>query len=467
MANLECVVAISGEQGIYKEEGGPFYYRARPEMIKILTAAGIDLLATANNHCGDYGSAALLEQGRWLNAVGLGFAGSGANFDAAFAPVIRSTGTLNVAVFSIDATQRTFASDQHRPGSAYLPPDDPALWQSIMIPRIAAAREHAHVVLVAVHWGDNYVEEPAKQQIRLGHALIRSGADAILGSSAHVLQGIEIYRGRPILYDAGNLLFDAMGSKQPDGGVFQLHLSESGVVKMVFIPVRLGFGFSEQRSGQEAVAATSRFAVKCAALGIKLVTMEDGSGTVHIEPSLRPSRKLIPAPLSRYDHKVLDEPWTLPPNWQVDEVPEDARIPSRQFGPLWLLGLRLRPTELTSRRMLYVESFWRAEERMEDNIRLDFRGIPVGPSSMEPWGEGMDHDPCDWLLPTSGWQPGVIYRDFYGLRPGYLPEWRNVDLQLAVGTISRKAIVEPLKLPHFVKLSIPGKGGWRKAHPGK
>ena len=67
-----------------------------------------------------------------------------------------------------------------------------------MIPRIAAARELAHVVLVAVHWGDNYVEEPAKQQkIRLGHALIRSGADAILGSSAHVLQGIEIYRGRP------------------------------------------------------------------------------------------------------------------------------------------------------------------------------------------------------------------------------------------------------------------------------
>ena len=55
MANLECVVAISGEQGIDKEEGGPFYYRARPEMIKILTAAGIDLLATANNHCGDYG----------------------------------------------------------------------------------------------------------------------------------------------------------------------------------------------------------------------------------------------------------------------------------------------------------------------------------------------------------------------------------------------------------------------------
>ena len=95
----------------------------------------------------------------------------------------------------------------------------------------------------------------------------------------------------------------------------------------------------------------------------------------------------------------------VPPIGRLTRCREAPRLPSRQFGPLWLLGLRLRPTELTSRQMLYVELFWRAEERMEDNIRLDFRGIPVGPSSMEPWGEGMDHDPCDWLLPTSGWQP--------------------------------------------------------------
>src|SRR3712207_8884617 len=51
--------------------------RSRPELLAVFAAAGIDVVCTANNHSGDYGSAALLEQGRVLDGMNLGHAGSG------------------------------------------------------------------------------------------------------------------------------------------------------------------------------------------------------------------------------------------------------------------------------------------------------------------------------------------------------------------------------------------------------
>lgn len=77
---------------------------------------------------------------------------------------------------------------------------------------------------------------------------------------------------------------------------------------------------------------------------------------------------------------------------------------------------------------------------------------------MKPWGRSMDHDPCDWMLPTSRWKPGVIYRDYYGLRPPYLKDWENVDLQLTANVISRKQRTRPVPLPFVVKLAVPDKG---------
>src|SRR5690606_6701889 len=92
IVNLECVIATQGEQGVRKGEDGPYYYRARPEMLRVLAATGVDMVATANNHSGDYGPQALMEQGRWLDALGIAHAGGGAHREAAFSPVIRRAG---------------------------------------------------------------------------------------------------------------------------------------------------------------------------------------------------------------------------------------------------------------------------------------------------------------------------------------------------------------------------------------
>ncbi|MBN8432022.1 CapA family protein [Microbulbifer salipaludis] len=449
LVNLECVVATTGEQGVDKGEKSPYYYRARPEMLKLLCRAQIDGVTTANNHSGDYGNQALLEQGFWLNAVGIGHTGSGANLEAALQPLIRPAGDLNVAIFSLDATQATFAAGTRQPGCAFLSLRNPQAWAQLLQPRIAAARRRAHVVVVAVHWGDNLETEPGAAEIAVGHQIIDAGADAVLGTSAHILQGIEIYKHRPIIHDAGDLLFDSVRKTLKDSGIFQLSLSHRGVEKVLFFPVGSGFGFSHQLTGLGAGAVTQRFAELCAALGTNLQPLPDGSGQILLTPPARAQHTLPAAPGTQTHPEKLDSiQRPLHPHWFTDQVPLDARITQRDFGPLRLLGLRYRPANIEQRRLLFVETFWtlnpERQAPLTENLRLDIRAVPIQDPQAHCWGKSMDHDPCDWQLPTSRWQPGVIYRDFYGLRPPANKHLRNGDLRLEIGLIGPETQLRPV-----------------------
>jgi hypothetical protein len=361
-----------------------------------------------------------------------------------------------VAIFSLDATQPKFAATADEPGTAYLPIGNPGLWQETLAPRIAAVRTEAQVVLIAVHWGRNLAAEPDADEIAVGHALIEAGADAVLGSSAHKLQGIEIYRGKPIIHDAGDLLFDSILSTPNDAGLFLLELSANGVERVTFTPLAGGFGYTRQLEGVDAGFASRRFTAMCARLGTELSLTVEGTATVRLSPPERSVPQIPAAPLTRYvPLRSEDAAGELGPPWLVDEVPADACIEPVQFGPLTLLGIRVRPNIIKRRRMLWVETFWRADAPVDEDIRLDIRGVPVVSTPMKPWGAGMDHDPCDWLWPTTRWIPGQIYRDHYGLRPPRLKNWDNVELQLTVGIVSLKHPVPPVALPLRVQLAVP------------
>ncbi|SCX73010.1 CapA family protein [Variovorax sp. EL159] len=418
IVNLECVVATTGEQGVEKGEAGPYYYRARPEMLAVLTEAGIGMVATANNHSGDYGADALMEQQGLLNAAGIAHAGTGSTFEAALRPAFRRAGGVRVALFSLDATQPHFAAGAERAGAAWLSLDDAAAWKATLAPRIEAARREADVVLVAVHWGANLESAPSAAEIAVGHAIVDAGADAVLGTSAHVLQGIETYRGRPILHDAGDLLFDSIRNDFAPSGVFSLTLGLRGVEQVMFTPVGVGFGFSKQLEGEQAQAASARFAEQCRALGTEMTPVPGGRCAVRLSPPERPAfaQEMAAPPADRLPPIV--GPVRAPrPEWLVDAVPVDAQMPPLQMGPLRLLGLRCAPRQIVGRRMLWVESFWTVDAPVAADLRLHFRAVPARSTTMPPWGEGMDHDPCDWMWPTSRWEPGRIYRDRYGLRP--------------------------------------------------
>ena len=465
IVNLECVVATGGKRCIPKGEGGPYYFRARPEMLEVLTAAGVDMVTTANNHSGDYGPDALREQLRWLRATGLAQAGSGNNLEAALTPAVLPAGPYNVAVFSLDATQPRFAASVDTPGSAHLSLDDPAQWTACLAPRIAQARVRAQVVLVAVHWGENRATRPDAGQSAVGRALIDAGADAVLGASAHVLHGVELHRGRPIIHDAGDLLFDARRSDGGEGGVFELELGAHGVDRLVFVPVNVGFGQSIQLEGAPAMAAAQRYAARCAELGVQLECRADGTAAIDLTPAPREQSRL-PAQLQtkkaapvHYDLRAIQRPRPVPVSCTRAEVPLEAALSEPlRIGPLTLLGVVARPQEaITSRRNIWIETFWRCDEPVTRDHRIDLRAKPLDNSPMPPWGFGMDHDPCDWLMPTSQWQPGTIYRDYCPLRPPEQKDLVNGRLQLEVALVLRRERQHVHALDVFFGLAVPGK----------
>ncbi|WP_226667651.1 CapA family protein [Microbulbifer aggregans] len=458
--NLECVVATSGEQGIEKGEESPFYYRARPEMLKLLCRAGVDVVTTANNHSGDYGAQALLEQGFWLDGLGLGHTGSGVNVDAAFKPVVRAAGDLNVAIFSIDATQKHFAAKDRLPGNAYLSLNSPDAWTMALEQRISDSRKQAHVVVVAVHWGNNLQQRPGKAEMEVGHRIINAGADAVLGTSAHRLQGIEVYRERPIIHDAGNLLFDSPSNTLQESGIFRLSLSQRGVEQVHFCPVGVGFGYCRQFTGSAAREVSVRFSNLCSDMGTSLQLMNDGSAILGLQPPEREHKHLAAACTTRYKTSRLENlQRPMHPNWFVNEVPASAQITPLQRGPLTLLGIQVSPQHIDRRQTLWVETFWAIDAPVDENLRLDIRAVPVQETSGSCWGESMDHDPCDWQMPTSRWQPGIIYRDFYGLRSPALKRLKNGELRLEIGLIGGSTPVPPEPVLNTrIAVQIPGLG---------
>ncbi len=453
IVNLECAIATRGEQGVDKGERAPYYYRARPEMLAVLTEAGIDIVATANNHSGDYGPGALMEQAALLDTAGIGHAGSGATTRDAFAPVIRHAAGLNIAVFSIDATQPRFAAREDTPGNAYLPLSEPGNWLRRMEPLIADARSKAHIVLMAVHWGPNGEDNPGADEVATGHALIDAGADAVLGASAHNLQGVEIYRDRPIVHDAGDLLFDAIGRTDSDSGVFTLEMDTDGVHLVVFHPIRVGFGQSRVIGGKAADAAIARFIARNKPFRTPFADYGAGQAVLRLRPPHRPMAILAPAKRTQYDLASIAPVAQPDPKWIAQQIPDDAvLVEPLPLGPLQLLGIRTHAKTLEQREILYVESFWRLLEPTALDWRIDIEAVPEG-EPLGSWGRSQDHDPCDWMWPTRKWKAGTIYRDYYGLRPPASRQIQDARLQLRVGLKAPGAAVPPVTLPLYVSLT--------------
>lgn len=192
-----------------------FVLRADPRHLTHLRSAGFDLLALGNNHTMDFGPAGMRQTRALLRRAGIGAAGAGENQTEAEAPAVFALDRgPRVALVSYLAfvTDRAMAvcgpAGPQRPGIATLnlggQLNTPARERLRAI--VARARTQADIVVVALHWGIERESRPREWQVRLGRAFASAGADVVLGAHPHVLQGVEVVNGTPILYSTGNLI---------------------------------------------------------------------------------------------------------------------------------------------------------------------------------------------------------------------------------------------------------------------
>jgi poly-gamma-glutamate synthesis protein (capsule biosynthesis protein) len=239
IANLEC--AISGSTERWQGEPKAFYFRAPPVAGQALLDAGIRLVSLANNHILDYGVEGLLDTLNTLDAHGIAHAGAGSDLPAALAPAILERQGVRIGMAAFCDHQDDFAAGSDRPGMAWLGLDDEAAATDAFARALAPLRaQGVRWPILSLHWGPNMVTEPSPQQRRLARAAIDAGWTIVYGHSAHVFQGVELYRDGVILYACGDLVDDYLVDPEFRNDhqlLFELALGEDGLERIVMHPL--------------------------------------------------------------------------------------------------------------------------------------------------------------------------------------------------------------------------------------
>ncbi len=180
LGNLETPIAPTS--GV---PGRPFVFNAPAHLAQDLKTSGFQVVVTANNHACDQGAAGVLETLHHLSRAGLLALGSGSTREQAEGPLILERRGVRWALFA--RTERLNLGGFGAKSRAHV-----ALLDLDRTRRaIAAVRPHVDVVVVSLHWGDEYATVPAKRQIAMAEALVAAGADLILGHHPHVLQPLR------------------------------------------------------------------------------------------------------------------------------------------------------------------------------------------------------------------------------------------------------------------------------------
>ncbi len=180
---------------------------------RALREAGVDGVSLANNHSRNFGAAGISHTLALLDEIGLVPFGAGMDLEQARRPALFEVKGTTFAFLGYDAiSYELYGAGEERAGTAPATPDS-------FSADIAAAREVADVVVLYFHWGWEYTHNPSPWQRQLAYQASESGADVILGSHPHWLQGLERYQETVILHSLGNFVFDQKLSLEAQQGV--------------------------------------------------------------------------------------------------------------------------------------------------------------------------------------------------------------------------------------------------------
>ncbi|MGH8727652.1 MAG: CapA family protein [Burkholderiales bacterium] len=199
--NLECVISEPGE----RFPNRVFYFRAEPETGRALSESGIDYVSLANNHAMDFRAQGVIETIGHLDRMGIAHAGAGQDLEAAATPAFINVSGIKIGVVAFADHFREYAASHDSPGINWIELKNFARVRAAID---ATRKAGADLVVFSIHWGPNMRETPTPAFVEFAHAVMDAGADIFHGHSAHIFQAIEIYKGKLILYDTGDLIDD-------------------------------------------------------------------------------------------------------------------------------------------------------------------------------------------------------------------------------------------------------------------
>ncbi len=222
--NLETTIA---EPGVGSALDKTYVFKSPPDSVRLLTAAGIDAVSLANNHTLDYRRDGLLRTIELLDAAGVAHFGAGPDADAAYGYRLVDVEDWTVALVGFTHVECGWVADDPTrwPEAAWACPG----FEDRTVAAVAAAAGAADLVVVMVHWGIQLDACPQPYQRELAAAWVAAGADLVVGSHPHVLQGVEKIGDAWVIHSTGNFAFPSARGPSARSAFFSFDVSEAGI----------------------------------------------------------------------------------------------------------------------------------------------------------------------------------------------------------------------------------------------
>ncbi len=249
LINLEAAVTTSTE--IVEKV---FNFKTDPKNVQVLQEGFISAVNLANNHVLDYSESGLLDTLHYLKQANIPYVGAGKNLTEAKSPIILEKKGIKVGLLGFTDNEPTWKAGANRPGTNYID-----IGENIG-DAIAHLKEKADLVIITLHWGPNMRLRPTSPFRNFAKQLIDQGADIIHGHSAHIFQGVEVYKEKLILYDTGDFIDDYMVDpvlRNDRSFLFQVEADKDRLLNLRLIPTLITHCQVNISSNQETLERMS------------------------------------------------------------------------------------------------------------------------------------------------------------------------------------------------------------------
>ena len=241
VANNEFTISNRGS----KLPNKYYTFRASPNRLSIYEEMGVNLVTLANNHIYDYGEVAFYDALDALEEYNIPYIGAGRNIEEAKEPFYYIVNGYKIGfVNATRAEKYILTPEATNTTGGVLRCYDPTAFLGV----IEEAKKQSDFVIALVHWGKEDSSELEKVQLETAPKYIDAGADVIVGTHAHTLQGIDFYNNKAIAYNIGDFIFN---HETKDTGIFQIKIDNEGNLKYYFIPCKQKDKYTYLLTGEE------------------------------------------------------------------------------------------------------------------------------------------------------------------------------------------------------------------------
>jgi len=218
------------------------FFLASTKAIEGILLSGFDILGIANNHSTDFGLKAFSDTLDALEKNNILYVGGGrTELEAKNYKIVKTKGK-SFAFLAVNSIIGDIPAKGDNPGTWKISLEP---WGNLnqnqvdeVVSVIKKAKKETDFVIVMPHWGAEYKLYPNKEMMNLAKQMVNAGADLIVGTHPHWVQGIEIYNDKLITYSLGNFIFDQEWSKETRQGlILDTYFYRDKIISFSFTPV--------------------------------------------------------------------------------------------------------------------------------------------------------------------------------------------------------------------------------------